>query len=116
MQSFILSNGAEWVIKGHLSCQSKKVLYYLVCNICKGKVTYTGKTNICRKRMNCHISESRTGNTTDIFDEHVHKCMAQHNVYTEPYFKIYIYMEVSDDSKLILYERYLHSKKFDTLN
>ena len=66
--------------------------------------------------MNCHISESRSGNTSDIFDSHVNKCMKKHEMYTEPYFQIYIFMEVYDEAKLIPYERHLHEKKFDTIN
>ena len=115
-KSFIVANGTEWMIKTEISCQSKMVLYYLVCNPCKGKVTSTGKTNCFRKRMNCHISECRTGNTTEIFDLHVHGCMKKNNMYTEPYFKIYVYMEVFDERKLIPYESHLHDKKFDTMN
>ena len=30
--------------------------------------------------MNCHISEIRTGNTSDVFDQHVIECQRIHNV------------------------------------
>ena len=53
-KSFITANGYNWIIKNHITCNSKNVLYYLVCLACK-EMTYTGKTNIARKRMNVHF-------------------------------------------------------------
>ena len=98
------------------TCHGEYVLYYLVCIFCDGETSKTGKTNNFRKRMNCHISESRTGVTTDVFDLHVHNCMKKHNRFEEPYFKIYAYFEVSDPKLLIPYEDLLHSKNFDSVN
>ena len=115
-KSFTVADGTEWTIKSHITCHSRYVLYYLVCICCNGKISKTGKTNNFRKRMNCHISESGSGITTDVFDLHVHQCMIDHNHYEQPYFKIYTYFEVSDPKLLIPYEDLLHSKNFDSVN
>ena len=42
--------------------------------------TYIGKTNNLRKRMNGHISDSRHGNTTDKFDQHVYLRLGHNKV------------------------------------
>ena len=66
--------------------------------------------------MNNHISDCRTGNTTDQFDLHVHDCVKQNNLLEEPFFQIYAFFSVSEEKYLIPYERYLHTQKFDTMN
>ena len=71
-KSFTVANGSEWCIKGHITCNSKNVVYYVVCAFCMGKVSKTGKTNNFRLRMNNHISECKSGETSDLFALHVH--------------------------------------------
>ena len=66
-----------------------------------------------RPRINNHISESKSGDTTDIFDKHVFLCKKDH---TEPVFKLNILMEVDDYDKLLVYEDFFHKQGFDTLN
>ena len=72
--------------------------------------------NILRQRMNNHISDSSTGNSTDRFDIHVYNCRKKHNYTKEPFFQIYAFMTVPHESMLISYEKYLHNKGFDTMN
>ena len=77
--SFMTSNGETWEIRSHINCDSKNVLYYLEC-LMRGKITKTGKTDTkFRMRLNNHISDCRTGNTSDIFDLHVHECGTSKN-------------------------------------
>ena len=113
--SFRTANGVEWQVKSHINCHSLCVCYYLKCIVCNN-VSYTGKTNVFRLRMNNHISDSRTGNTTDRFDIHVHNCVKKHGVVTEPFFHIYVFLEVSESKYLSSYEKHLHSRNFDTMN
>ena len=115
-KSFNTINGFEWVVRSHITCQSKNILYYLKCLACNGRTTYTGKSNNTRNRMNCHISESKSGNTSDRFDTHVHKCMQQNNYYDEPLFEIFMFMSLKHEYQLITYENYLHNRGFDTIN
>ena len=121
-KSFRLADGSEWTIKGNVTCHSKCVLYYLVCLFCNGDTSKTGKTNKFRTRMNNHISECNSGATSDLFDLHVHQCMKDHGApmhegrFIQPYFKVYVYFEVSEPKLLIPYEDHLHSKNFDTIN
>ena len=111
--SFITSNGTEWFIKSHITCHSKKVIYFLKCLSCNESTTYSGKTNDIRKRTNNHISNCRTGRTTDKFDRHVFHCNKDH---VEPFFKLYIFVEVMDDKLLDAYEKYIHEAGHDTMN
>ena len=115
--SFETANGKIWQIKCHVKCNTKNVLYYLVCNMCKGETTYTGKTKTTlRARTNNHITCCRHGTGTDIFDRHVFECGTKNNCLKEPYFKVYAFMTVSSEEKLITYERYLHRMGYDTMN
>ena len=96
----------------HITCNSKFVIYYQVCASC-GIVSNIGKTNCLRKRMNVHISSCRLGNSNDVFDNHVFACKKDNK---EPYFKLWVLMEVNDIKKLLVYENYFHKRGMDTLN
>ena len=115
-KSFTTSRGTNWIIKSHLTCNSINILYYLVCVACDGQTTYTGKTVCTRDRMNNHISGCRSANPINKFDRHVQRCMKNYGITSEPYFKIYMFMEVSHEKYLLPYETYLHSQKHDTMN
>ena len=112
-KSFMTSNGIEWFVNSLITCSSKNVIYFLKCLSCNEKETYSGKTNHMRNRTNNHISDCRTGRTTDKFDLHVHEC---NKSLTEPFFKLYVFVELMDDSLLDAYEAYIHQMGFDTLN
>ena len=111
--SFITSNNTEWFVNSHITCHSKKVIYFLKCLSCDEKETYSGKTNDLRKRTNNHISSCRHGRTTDKFDLHVFNCNKDH---VEPFFKLYVFIEVMDDHLLEAYEKHIHASKHDTMN
>ena len=85
--------------------------------MCKGETTYTGLTKTTlRTRSNNHISCCRLGTGSDIFDKHVFKCGTEKNCLKEPYFKIFAFMALSSEDKLSTYEKYLHHRRFDTMN
>ena len=63
--------------------------------------------------MNNHISESKSGKTTDTFDKHVYNCKKDH---VDPVFLVYVLLEVDDYDKLLVYEDYFHKQGFDTDN
>ena len=111
--SFTTSNSTEWHVKSKITCHSKHVIYFLKCRSCNGNTTYTGKTNNLRKRMNCHISECRSGITSDRFDKHVHRC---NSTLSEPFFDLFVFVEVKDVKLLDAYEKYLHQCGYDTMN
>ena len=73
-KSFLTSNGKEWIIKSHITCHSKNVIYFLKCRSKNCSTTYIGKTNDFRKRMNNHISSCKNGKSSDRFDNHVFNC------------------------------------------
>ena len=118
--SFVTANGTNWVVRCHITCNSKNVLYYLVCSFCelKGDLTsYIGKTDCTRDRINNHITGCRHGNTTDQFDNHVYNCSEARNIpLLEPLFKLYFFMALSDYNKLRNYETKLHAEGHDTMN
>ena len=116
-KSFLTSNGSSWDVKCHATCNSKNVLYFLICYFCNS-TSYTGKTDDFRPRTNDHISKIRKGKSTNQFDIHVHQCAkkAKKATMVEPFFKAYIFMVVSDYNKLLNLERKLHLAGHDTLN
>ena len=89
------------------------MIYFLKCLSCDEEETYSGKTNHMRNRTNNHISDCPSGRTTDKFDLHVHEC---NKTLTEPFFKLYVFIEVMDVSLLDAYEAYIHRMGFDTMN
>ena len=55
--------------------------------------------------MNNHITAYRYGTSTDKFDSHVFKCINKNDhVAKEPYFKVYAFMTVNNENKLLCYE------------
>ena len=121
--SFKTTNGTIWQIKCHVHCHSKNVIYYLVCNFCLHE-SNVGKTDNLRERTNNHISCSRHGSGSDLFDLHVHACARKQGIKLEekpfkrfePYFKLYVFMELTTYSSLRNHERRLHLQGHDTIN
>ena len=115
-KSFITANGTNWEVRCYIDCNSRNVVYYLVCCFCK-KTSYTGKTDHLRPRTNNHITGCRLGNSTDKFDNHVFKCAQSMKLpLIEPFFKMYAFMSLNDYNKLRNYERKLHAEGHDTMN
>ena len=114
--SFTCSNNKVWEIRSHITCNTKYVLYYLVCNMCN-KTTYSGKTwQKLRGRTNDHICKSKSGKGTNKFDKHVFECGQKHGNHGPPYFKVYAFMALSSWELLETYEKYLHRNGYDTMN
>ena len=99
-QTVIGSNGVTWQLQTRITCKSRNVIYFQTCLGC-GSFTNVGKTNCLRDRTNNHISESKSGVTTDKFDKHVFECKKDHQ---EPVFKLNVLMEVDSYDKLLIYE------------
>ena len=116
--SFTTSSGHHWEIKSHINCNSKFVVYYLECLMCDGTspmVTKTGKTKTTlRKRINNHKSDCESGRTSDLFDQHVHKCGG--NRLQHPYFRVKAFMKLSSPDKLLTYEKMLHERRYAVIN
>ena len=112
--SFQTASGKIWEIRNEMSCRSKNLIYFLTCNQCEGKVSYIGKTNNLRLRANQHISLCRTGNGSGKFDLHVHQCLYSEPM--EPYFKLYLFMELGSEASLLTYESPFHKLHYDILN
>ena len=114
--SFKTSKGVTWDIKSHITCHSKNVVYFQICNMCT-TVSNIGKTDNLRERTNNHISCCRKGTGSDVFDMHVYECsrkMGKEPV--EPFFKLYVFMELTDYQKLRNHEKKLQLQGHDTIN
>ena len=119
-KSFVTANGTTWDVRCFINCNSLNVIYYLVCCFCEqqGALTsYTGITDDLRERTNNHITGCRHGMTSNKLDRHVYNCARARNLpANEPYFRMYMFMALSDYNKLRNYERKLHAQGHDTLN
>ena len=71
--------------------------------MCNGNVTKSGKTETKqRARINNHISDCRSGNTTDVFDLHVHQCGIENNCLVPPAFRVRAFMKLPKPDKLLI--------------
>ena len=114
--SFTCANNKIWEIKSHITCNSRNVIYYLVCNMCES-TTYAGKTwQKLRGRLNDHITKSRSGKGSNKFDLHVHECGQKNGNLEPPFFKVFAFMVLSDKCMLLTYENYFHRNGYDTMN
>ena len=115
-ESFMTAKPYNWKVRCHVTCNSKNALYYLVCTSCE-KESNTGKTDDLRARTNNHITACRHGKSSDKFDNHVYKCQNKDGkIPREPYFRLYVFMVLSNYEKLRNYERKLHLEGHDTIN
>ena len=114
--SFLTASNETWIVKDHITCNSKNVIYYLKCNRCLGKTTYIGKTVNLRLRTNGHISGCRLGNGPDKFDNHVFKCNSDNIELKEPFFQMYAFMSFPNSEPLLTYESHLQELGYDTMN
>ena len=65
--------------------------------------------------MNTHLTAGRYGTFTNKFDNHVFKCSNSNkneHVAKEPYFKVYAFITVNNENKLLCYETYI---KWDSI-
>ena len=114
--AFECSNGTVWEIRSIITCNTTNTIYYLRCNMCNVE-TYVGKTwQKLRGRSNDHISKSGSGKGNNKFDGHVYSCGVKNKCLKLPYFKIYVFMALSNREKLLTYEKHFQRNGFDTLN
>ena len=84
--SFKLTNGktVTWTYKNYFSCDSKDVIYILICKTCGS--FYLGQTRDFKQRTAKHKSDVKNlhNSTCRICSEHLRDCNQ-----TEPYFQIF---------------------------
>lgn len=66
-----------------------------------------------RATVICLLVCKATGNK---FVKHVFNCQRQHNHNHEPFFKLYAFTTVKDESSLLPYKSNLHQLELDTMN
>ena len=52
----------------------------------------------------------------DKFDKHVFNCRQKNNKNSEPYFGLYAFLTLKNESKLLPYESHFHRLGYDTMN
>ena len=118
---FVFSN-SKWnnmENKRQISCSSINVVYFLSCNSCEGasnSTIYIGQTTNLRNRMNNHISECRTGKSSCNFPKHVFECAKANNSLKEPFFKVLVFMALTDAKLLYCTMKASYSKLDMTLS
>ena len=96
--SLIPLNGYNWKIRCHVYCHSINVIHFYHVTL----VMVNSKTVNFRQRMNNYMTACRYGASTDKFDNHVFKCSNKNERVTkEPYFKVYAFMIVNNENKLL---------------
>ena len=81
----------EWTYKNYFSCDSKDVIYFLICKTCDN--FYLGQTQDFKQRTAKHKSDVKNPHTSScrICSEHLRDCNQ-----AEPYFQIFpFYYETS---------------------
>ena len=67
--------------------------------------------------MNNDITACCYGTSTEKCDKQVfNSSNNDKHVANEPYFKVYAFMTVKNENKLLCYESYLHKIEFDTIS
>ena len=74
------------------------------------------KTTNFQKRLNNHISESRTCMSCYNFPKHVHECGKKNNNLKEPFFKAYAFFILTDPRMLLREEKKLFKARHSLLN
>ena len=120
-QMFTISNGQVWEIWRETDYHSVNVLYYLKCKRCNEKETYIWKTigdNIkeFKVRINQHISDCKTGDSTSKFPHHVYDCGIKNDCLEEPFFSLNIMLRLNKSDRPETIEKHFHLKRYDTMN
>ena len=79
-------------------------------------MNYIGQTTNFQKRLNNHISESRTGLSCCNFPKHVYECGKKNNKLKEPFFKAYAFFALTDPRMLLREENKLFKAGHSLLN
>ena len=88
--------------------------------MCNEKETYIGKakganTKEFKVRINQHISDCKTGDSTCKFPCHVYNCGIKNNCLEESFFSLNIMFRLNK-SELETIEKDFHLKGYDTMN
>ena len=116
-----MSNGQVREIRREIDCHSVNVIYYLKCKMCNEKETYIGKTKGdntkgFKVRINQHISDCKTGDSTCKFPRHVYDCGIKNNCLEEPFFSLNIMLRLNKSGRLETIEKHFPLKGYDALN
>ena len=118
---FTMSNGKVREIRREIDCHSVNVIYYLKCKMCNEKETYIGKTKgdntkRFKVRVNQHISDCKTGDSTCKLPRHIYDCGTKNRCLEKPFFSPNIILQLSKSDRLETIEKDFHLKGYDTMN
>ena len=101
-------NQYEWVYKRHFDCNSKKVIYIVICNYYWE--FFIGETGDLKERIRLHKSNTLHPHNANCkkLSNHLHKCSRSR----EPYFQIYpIYYVEDQQHRRFVEKRFIHKFK-----
>ena len=118
---FTMSNGQVWEICREIDCHSVNVIYYFECKMCNEKEAYSGKTKGdstkgFKVRINQHISDCKTGDSTCKFLCYVYDCGNKNICLEELFFSLNIMLWLNKNDRLETIEKLFHLKDYDTMN
>ena len=67
-------------------------------------------------KVNQHIIDCRTGNSTTKFPIHLYHCAMKNTCLKEPYFQLNLMMKLKDSRQSEFQEKHFHKKDSDTGN
>ena len=108
------SSNITCYIRSHITCQSKRVIYFLEYSNFDYNTVYIDKTVDLRSRMNDHITSYRLGGWMDKFENHVFYWMQ--NQKQEQFFEILTFMKLAEEQNLLFYEKLIQNTVYDTLD
>ena len=108
------SSNITWYIRSHITCQSKRVIYFLKYSSFDYNTVYIDKTVDLRSLMNNHITSYRLGGSMGKFENHVFYWMQ--NQKREQFFEVLTFMKLAEEQNLLFYEKLLQNTVYDTLD
>ena len=116
-----MSNGQVWEIRREINWHSVNAIFYLKCKMGNAKETYIGKTIIdntkwFKVRINQHISDCKTGDSTCKFPRHVYDCVVKNNCLEESFFILNIILRLKKSDRLEIVAKHFYLKGYDTIN
>ena len=118
---FTMLNGQDLEIRSEIDCHSVDAIYYLKCKMCNEKETYIGKTKRdntkpFKVKINQHISDCETGDSTCKFPHQVYDCGIKNNCLEEPFVSLNIMLRLNKSDRLETIEKHFHLKGYDLMN
>ena len=106
-----------------MSMSNGQVIYYLKCKKCNEKGTFWenkrrqhDNAKWFKVRINQHISDCKTGDSTCKFLHHICYCGIKNNCLEEPFISLNIMLWLNKSDRFETIEKHFHLKDYDTVS